>query len=380
MTAKTGTSASGKSASLTLFLSGDVMTARGIDQILPHPGDPTLHEDYAKSARDYVTIAERANGSIPAPVGFAYIWGAALDEFRHTKPDFRIVNLETAITSSDDYWPGKGIHYRMHPGNIECLTAAGIDCCALANNHILDWGYSGLAETLRTLQQAGIAATGAGPTLEDARAPAILSREDGRRALVFSFGLSSSGIESRWAATGERPGVSLLPDLSADSSGEVGRQVARYKQAGDIVVASIHWGGNWGYGIPGQAQRFARELIDHCGVDAVHGHSSHHPKGIEVYKNRPIIYGCGDLLNDYEGIRSHSEYRPDLALMYFPVFSDNGQLERFTLTPMQIRHFRLQRPGSHDTDWLAAMLNREGSRLGTRVVRAHDSRLTVEWD
>lgn len=373
------TAASGGNTRLTLFLSGDVMTARGIDQILPHPGDPILHEHYVKSARNYVTIAERANGPIPTPVGFTYIWGAALEEFGHMKPDFRIVNLETAVTTSNDYWPGKGIHYRMHPGNIGCLTAAGIDCCALANNHILDWGYAGLAETLRTLQQAGIAATGAGPTLAEARAPAILSREDGKRVLVFSFGLPSSGIELRWGATGARPGVRLLPDLSADSSGEVGRQVARHKQAGDIVIASIHWGGNWGYGVPGEAQRFAHELIDHCAVDAVHGHSSHHPKGIEVYNGRPIIYGCGDLLNDYEGIRGHSEYRPDLVLMYFPVFGDNGQLDRFTLTPMRIRHFRLQRASSDDTAWMAAMLDREGSRLGTRVVHGHDNRLQLEW-
>lgn len=379
MTEQSNISSPEHSASLTLFLCGDVMTARGIDQILPHPGDPTLHEYYVKHASKYVFIAEQANGPIPRPVEFAYIWGAALDEFQHMKPDFRVINLETAITSSDDFWPDKGIHYRMHPGNIACLSAAGIDCCALANNHILDWGYAGLEDTLRALKHVGIATAGAGLTLAAAREPATLSRLDGRRVLVFSFGLSSSGIDSSWAAANTKPGVSLLPDLSADSTRQIGRQVERYKKTGDIVVASIHWGGNWGYGIPSHVQRFARELIDHCDVDVIHGHSSHHPKGIEVYRNRPIIYGCGDLLNDYEGIRGHREYRPELVLMYFPVFSASGTLERFTLTPMQIKHFRLRRPGSDDIDWMAAMLNREGSRMGTRVIRDDDSRLSVEW-
>jgi poly-gamma-glutamate synthesis protein (capsule biosynthesis protein) len=294
-------------------------------------------------------------------------------------PDFRIINLETGITRSDDYWPGKGIHYRMHPGNTGCLTAAGIDCCVLANNHVLDWGYAGLADTLRALAQNGIASTGAGPTLADARRPAILSREDGRRVLVFSFGLPSSGIASSWAATEKGPGVNFLPDLSADSARLVGSQVASYKNPGDTVVASIHWGGNWGYEIPAQTRRFARELIDHCAVDTVHGHSSHHPKGIEVYKDKPIIYGCGDMLNDYEGIEGHVGYRPDLALMYFPVFDGSGRLARFTLAPMQIRRFCLQHPSSDDVGWIAATLDREGSHLGTRVVREGETGLRVEW-
>jgi poly-gamma-glutamate synthesis protein (capsule biosynthesis protein) len=296
------------------------------------------------------------------------------------KPDFSVINLETSITVSDDYWPGKGIHYRMHPGNIGCLTAAGIDCCVLANNHILDWGYAGLEETLHTLENAGIAATGAGADLAAAQRPAILSRTDGRRALVFSFGLPSSGIDHSWAATGERPGVNFLSDMQAASSRLIGQQVSAHKQPGDIVVVSIHWGGNWGYEIPGQAQRFARELIDDCGVDAVHGHSSHHPKGVEVYRNRPIIYGCGDLLNDYEGIEGHAGYRPDLALMYFPVFDRSGRLARLTLTPMQVRNFCLQRPVDDDIGWIAALLDREGARLGTRVVRENATRLRLEWE
>src|SRR5688500_8641778 len=129
-----------------LFLCGDVMTGRGIDQVLPHLGNPTLFEEYMKSAMGYVELAEEANGPIPKPVAFAYIWGDALAELERAKPDVRIINLETAVTRSDDA-QDKAVNYRMHPDNIPCLTAAHIDCCALANNHVLDWGYTGLAET-----------------------------------------------------------------------------------------------------------------------------------------------------------------------------------------------------------------------------------------
>ena len=58
---------------MKVFLSGDVMTGRGIDQVLPHPNDPQIHEPIAKSAKQYVRLAEKVNGSIPYPVNFDYV-------------------------------------------------------------------------------------------------------------------------------------------------------------------------------------------------------------------------------------------------------------------------------------------------------------------
>jgi poly-gamma-glutamate synthesis protein (capsule biosynthesis protein) len=114
------------------------MIGRGIDQVLPHPSDPRLYEPVLQTALGYVALAVATHGPIPAPVDFAYIWGDALDAFTRMAPDVRIINLETAVTTSDTYWPDKGIHYRMHPANIPCLTAAQIDCVILSNNHTLD--------------------------------------------------------------------------------------------------------------------------------------------------------------------------------------------------------------------------------------------------
>ena len=157
---------------VTLFLCGDVMTGRGIDQILPHPGKPHLYEPYMRSALGYVAIAEQATGPIKQPVDFAYVWGDALAELDRVQPQARIINLETAVTAAEDAWPNKGIHYRMHPANVRCLAAAKVDCCALANNHVLDWGYRGLAETLAALRGAGIRTAGAGRDEAVAAAPA----------------------------------------------------------------------------------------------------------------------------------------------------------------------------------------------------------------
>lgn len=353
---------------LCLFLSGDVMTGRGIDQVLPHPCAPVLHEPYVRDARDYVALAEEANGALSKPVAFSYIWGDALEVLRAQAPDIRLINLETSVTTSANYWQGKGIHYRMHPANIPCLSAAAIDCCVLANNHVLDWGYQGLSETLSTLQCAGIKTTGAGLNARLAGAPAVMEIAAKGRLMVFSYGLGSSGIPLAWAAGNNRPGVNLLADLSPASVRRIQQQVAAVKQAGDVVVASIHWGGNWGYEIPAEHIDFAHALIDSAGVDILHGHSSHHPLGVEIYQGKPVIYGCGDLLNDYEGIGGYQRYRGDLALLYFVRIAATGKARaELTMVPVQIRNFRLNYASPDDSRWLRDMLKRESRRFNVDI-------------
>ena len=98
----------------TLFLCGDVMTGRGIDQILRHPSRPVLYERAVTSALEYVGLAEHAHGPIPRRVDPTYVWGVALEELERRRPAARIINLETSITTHEDAAP-KGINYRMHP-------------------------------------------------------------------------------------------------------------------------------------------------------------------------------------------------------------------------------------------------------------------------
>ena len=363
---------------ITLFLCGDVMTGRGIDQILPHPGKPHLFEPYQRSALGYVGLAEQESGRIQRPVDFAYIWGDALDAFRRIGPDLKIVNLETAVTASEDAQPGKGIHYRMHPANLPCLSAAGIGCCVLANNHVMDWGLKGLTETLESLHRAGIATAGAGRDAAEAAAPAVLDVPGKGRVLVFAWGMASSGVPVEWVAGAQRPGVNYLPDLSERSLRGVARQVQAARRDGDLVVASLHWGGNWGFAVDPQQRAFARSLIDMAGVDVVHGHSSHHVRGIEVYRGKPILYGCGDLLSDYEGIGGYEQYRSDLTLMYFPTL-EQGRLTRFVLTPTRIRRFRVNYAPEDGVRWLVETLNREGGPFGTRVAMLAERELQLHW-
>ena len=369
--------------SLRLFLCGDVMTGRGVDQALPHPVNPVLYEPYIRDARAYVDLAEAANGPIQRPVSFDYIWGDALQELEHLAVDLRIVNLETAITSAETQWPDKEIHYRMHPRNIACLTAACIDACALANNHILDWDYDGLSETLRTLDAARISHAGAGNNANEASTPAILNVAGKGRVLFFSFGSTTSGVLTEWRASDTRAGVNLLNDLSEETASRIADAMRQFtsgdQQRGDLLIASIHWGSNWGYEIQREQIAFAHRLIDE-GIAIVHGHSSHHVRALEVFKDRLILYGCGDFLTDYEGISGYERFRGDLALMYLvDVDPQSGQLVSARLVPMHMRRFRLERASASDAKWLCNLLNELGKPFATQTRFSEDNSLMLEW-
>jgi poly-gamma-glutamate synthesis protein (capsule biosynthesis protein) len=362
---------------VTVFVCGDVMAGRGVDQILPYPGDPELREAYARDARAYVDLAERAHGPIPRPVSFGWPWGDALEILDDIAPDVRVINLETSITASAEFAPDKAIHYRMSPGNVGCLAAARPDACALANNHVLDFGRSGLADTLQALSGAGLRAVGAGPDSDTARRSAAVPVRGGGRVVIVSCGTACSGIPAGWAAAPGRPGVNRLPDLSPATADDLIGQVQAARRPGDIVVVSIHWGSNWGYGVDADQVRFARALID-GGVDLVHGHSSHHPRPIEVFRGKLILYGCGDCIDDYEGITGHRAYRDDLRLLYFAsVGAGTGQLTALRMAPMQARKMRLHQAPAADRQWLTAILDRISRDFGSRVDLRPDGMLAL---
>jgi poly-gamma-glutamate synthesis protein (capsule biosynthesis protein) len=201
------------------------------------------------------------------------------------------------------------------------------------------------------------------------------------RVLILAYCFSTSGVPPSWTATDERPGVNLLPDLSDQTVLRIKKDVAAIEEPGDLVLVSLHWGGNWGYAISHLESQFAHKLIDDAGVDVIYGHSSHHAKGIEVYQGRLILYGCGDFLNDYEGIEGYEHYRGDLSLMYFPTFEPStGRLVSMRMVPMQIRRFQTVLARPDDSQWLMRVLSREGEQLGTRLPLARDGSLAPKWD
>ena len=353
------------------------MTGRGIDQILPRRGDPTLRESVVSDARTYVRLAEQTNGPIPTPVEFAWPWGEALALLDEVHPDVRVINLETSITTSSEFAPRKAVHYRMHPDNIGCVTTIRPDVCALANNHILDFGYQGLADTLRVLAGAEIRCAGAGLGVGEADRPAIVGcpgagpcgdlvgrrrnerhplrvggdRQPGRRGTTFRF---------------------VRPHRHGSRGPRIGREAAGRHRAG---VGAL--GFELGYEVDDGQIRFAHRLIDE-GVDVVHGHSSHHPRPIEVYREKLILYGCGDTVDDYEGIGTYEAFRHELRLLYFAsIERSSGHLTALRMMPMRMRRMRLEYVPDEDAEWLRAAVERMSSRFETKVRGAADGALSI---
>lgn len=185
--------------------------------------------------------------------------------------------------------------------------------------------------------------------------------------LVFSFGMPSSGVPPDWAAAADRSGVDFVPEPSPAAAAAIVERVRQAKRPGDIAVASVHWGSNWGYPVSRAQVLFAHALIE-GGVDVVHGHSSHHPRPIEVYRGRLVLYGCGDLIDDYEGIGGYEEYRDDLRLLYLASLDpDSGRLAALRMAPVRARRMRLCHAEPVDAEWLRATLDKVGRRFGGRI-------------
>ncbi len=197
---------------------------------------------------------------------------------------------------------------------------------------------------------------------------------------MFSYASVTSGVPHGWAATTARPGVNLLTEISDASASRIAEEIKQRTGPEDLIAVSVHWGPNWGYEVPDEQRKFAHALINKAGVSIIHGHSSHHPKAIEVYRNRLILYGCGDFLNDYEGIRGYEEYRDDLVVMYFvDLTRTNGNVCGVELVPLQIRKFQLVRPSNSDIHWMQQTLDREYRKFGTSIAAGKDGHFVLSW-
>jgi len=182
---------------------------------------------------------------------------------------------------------------------------------------------------------------------------------------VLAVGFPSAGVPPSWKATHSRPGVNVEAEVSLAAAQRISNDLSKddlsvknaekgteFVSEKEIKVVSLHWDPNWGWGTPKEWRKFAHALIDQ-GVDIVVGHSSHHIKGLEVYKGKLIAYGLGDFLNDYEGItgQGYELFRDDLACLYLPSLDiQTGNLSTMDIVPCKIRNLRVQRATDPDRD------------------------------
>lgn len=297
-------------------------------------------------------------------------WGNTLPLLHSA--DLNILNLETSATTHPMKWPDKVFNYRMHPENIAAIQAARINYAGLANNHTLDFCEPGLLETVRTVKKAGIAFAGAGETREEATRPAILKLPSSDQDQDHEIHI--------WAASDHPRDWARVPNFHFIDYTQKTRD--RLKElittstptAPALKVFSVHWGPNYSWQPAREIRDLAHFLIDSCGVDIIHGHSSHHVQGVERYKGKLIIYGCGDFVDDYA---LTPEYRNDISGIWQVTVEETAgrdggrglRLKRLDLYPTKIDRFTAKRltGDEPDSDWVRQRIKTLSTELGTTV-------------
>jgi len=256
-----------------------------------------------------------------------YPWGDTRDIL--LAADWRCCNLECVISDRGEAWEPelKAFHFRSAFKNLAVLESARINAVALANNHALDFGYAALSQMLDGLDSLGIRHAGAGADRAAASRLAI-SEVNGHRIGLLAF----TDNEPEWEATAAKPGVLYSPiDVEDEHATSLFSLVANSKASVDLLVVSAHWGPNWGYQPPAEHPRFAHALIDH-GADIIFGHSGHVFRGVEVYRERPILYCAGNFIDDY----AVDEVERNDESFIFLVDVERDSLKRLRLYPTTI--------------------------------------------
>src|SRR6516164_6231601 len=220
--------------------------------------------------------------------------------------DLVMVNCEGALSDH-----GRQVGLNKTPERFAiAMRDAGIGVVNLANNHTFDAEERGFLDTLRALSLAGIGHVGGGMDLADARKPVIVERNSIKIGILGYTQFNNFG-ESVFAADG-RPGiVPMDPFLIKEDIGQLRPQV-------DYAMVAIHWATSRSAEVSPPNRAFAHELID-AGADVILGHHPPHPKGIEVYHGKVILYAPSNVLRGHNG--------PNL---------DDGYLARFTLGPKSV--------------------------------------------
>lgn len=284
-----------------------------------------------------------------------YPWCDTLPIFKSA--NIRICNLECVVADGGSPWTKtpKVFHFRSDAKNVDVLKAAGIDLVSLANNHTLDFGHEAMFEMLEHLDREKIGHTGAGRNFQGAVKPAIL-----RARLVIGL-LAFTDNEPAWEAMPDRAGVFYVPvDINDARAKKLFEIVSQTKKKSDLLVVSAHWGPNWGYRPQPPHIPFAHALIE-AGADIIFGHSCHVFQGIEIYQGKPILYSCGDFIDDYA---VDPVERNDQSFI-FSVEIDNNKVQSLKLYPTVIRDFQARLADQQETAAIVAKMQKLCGEMGT---------------
>jgi poly-gamma-glutamate synthesis protein (capsule biosynthesis protein) len=288
-------------------------------------------------------------------------WGDTLPVLQAA--DAVIVNLECAISARGSEWARtpKVFHFRAEPGAIRVLKAARVTYASLANNHVLDFEEPALLDTLRLLDEAGIARAGAGTDLVEARRAA---RFEAGGISISAFSVTDN--EPPFAASATRPGVCYVEPEDGAETWPTAEAIRAERAAGAaIVLVSAHLGPNM-VRHPDPVLHAYKQRLLAAGCDIVHGHSAHVFQGIETQGRGLILHDTGDFLDDY----AVDEWMRNDWSFLFLVDIDAQGVRRVVLRPVELGFAEVNLARGKAFEAICAWMEELSRGFGTAFTRS----------
>lgn len=297
-----------------------------------------------------IMIGRLVNEAISSK-GYVYPWGNTLALLK--KMDLRIINLETTLTTHQEK-NTKVFNFKALPDRIKTLQLGHVDIVNLANNHSLDFKIEGLTETINTLNAAEILLVGAGINAQAAQQPIIITKNNIKVGVI---GYTDNEPTSK--AEQNKPGTNYIRVGDVHT---ITQQIAALRPHVDILIVTSHWGPNMQQKPSQEIVQFAHDIID-AGADIIHGHSSHVFQGIEIYKNKVIMYDTGDFIDDYA---VDPVLRNDQSCL-FTITIDKYSPKTITVIPVLISNMQVNIAPENEKREIINRMQKLSQEFGTKM-------------
>lgn len=204
--------------------------------------------------------------------------------------DLAMVNLETAITERGEPVAGKAFHFRSPAESFLALEAAGVDVVTMANNHALDYGPVGMADTFDAIASSRVAVVGIGQNAREAYRPYRRVINGQRIAIFGAVDWLEPALVPAWTATGNRPGLAFSIDPRPLLDG-----VAAVRPEVDTLIVFMHWGVEQTHCASGVQSSLAQSLLS-AGADIIVGSHAHRVFGAGHLGGAFVAYGLGNFV------------------------------------------------------------------------------------
>ncbi|MTK63753.1 MAG: CapA family protein [Methanobacterium sp.] len=298
-------------SNITLYFTGDVMLGRNVEGVL------------ASGQNVFANVDEMFKNS-----------------------DGAIINLEDPMTTSGTPYKST-IPLKANPAYAHVLKDNNIIVACLANNHVMDYGDTGLNDTISALKANGINYTGAGNNIDEASKPVYLNIKDRKIAILnYMDNTTFTGFSASEMAAATSSSAGYAP---ADPN-LIKKDIDEAKNNSDMVIVVFHYGNEYSTQPNSYQVTLSHECIDD-GADMVIGSHPHVIQTIETYNGKPIFYSLGNFVFDMSNSATHESLMVEMDL--------NNNTANIKVHPMVLVNYMPQLMNNASSNQLLANLKNE---------------------